>query len=160
MTETTEAAGATDPISILFAPTVADAPHETYARLRRECPVATTEFMGNQIAVISRYEDVCWALRHPEYFTSESDALSIGEQPLIPLQVDPPRHTKFRRLLNPEFVPRKVAELEPDVRVLVSSIIDQFADRGSCDFHEEFATPLPSTLFLRLMGLPLDDLPM
>src|SRR5207245_9549909 len=59
-----------------------------------------------------------------------------------------------------EFVPGKVAELEPDVRVLVSSIIDEFADRGSCDFHEEFATPLPSTIFLRLMGLPLDDLPM
>jgi cytochrome P450 len=100
-------------------------------------------------------------MRHPEVFSSNVDALSIGqEQPLIPLQVDPPLHTKYRRLLNPEFVPRKIAELEADARALVNDIIDTFIDRGECDFHAEFATPLPSGIFLRLMGLPADDLPM
>src|SRR5207245_6167828 len=66
--------------------------------------------------------------------------------------------TRYRRLLNPEFLPRTVARIEPDVRVLVGRIIDAFAGRGECDFHEEFATPLPSTIFLRLMGLPQSDL--
>jgi cytochrome P450 len=109
---------------------------------------------------ISRYEDVLWAFRHPEVFSSASEALSIGqEQPLIPLQVDPPLHTTYRRILNPEFIPKKVAELHDDVVVLVNGIIDRFADRGSCDFHEEFATPLPSAIFLRLMALPQSDLP-
>jgi cytochrome P450 len=109
---------------------------------------------------ISRYEDVLWALRHPDVFSSASAALSIGqEQPLIPLQVDPPLHTIYRRVLNPEFIPKKVAELHDDVVLLVDGIIDAFADRGSCDFHEEFATPLPSTIFLRLMALPQSDLP-
>jgi cytochrome P450 len=88
------------------------------------------------------------------------DAVSIGqEQPLIPLQIDPPDHTPYRRLLNPEFTPRKIAAMEDDLRALVNQIIDGFVDRDGCNFHEEFATPLPSTVFLRLMGLPQADLP-
>jgi cytochrome P450 len=148
-----------DPGELLFAPHVAVSPHETYDTLRRECPVAKSDFAGMPTTYISRYEDVCWALRHPEYFTSEGDVMELGEQPLIPLQVDPPRHTKYRRLLNPRFLPREIGRLEPDVRALVTRLIDTFADRGYCDFHEELATPLPSGIFLALMGLPMSDLP-
>ena len=149
-----------DPVMRLFSTEGADAPHGPYRALR-DCPVIRREFMGQNEVMLSRFEDVNWALRHPEVFSSAVEALSIGqEQPLLPLQVDPPEHTAYRRLLNPEFVPKKMAELEADVRVLVNQIIDGFADRGSCDFHEEFATPLPSAIFLRLMCLPQDDLPM
>jgi len=156
----TTAAGGVDVDAVLFTQETADNPHASYQTLLERCPVARAEGFGGEPAVyVSAYEDVLWALRHPEVFSS-ADAMELGEQPLIPLQVDPPQHTRYRRLLNPEFVPRKVAELEPDVRVLVNAIIDEFVDRGSCDFHEEFATPLPSTIFLRLMGLPQDDLPM
>src|SRR5438132_2587249 len=151
----------TDPATLVFSQEGADAPHEAYRRLRDGCPVARSEFAGAPAVYLSRYDDVLWALRHPEIFSSNVEALSIGqEQPLIPLQVDPPEHTRYRRLLNPEFVPRKIAELEADVRVLVNGIIDTFAERGHCDFHDEFATPLPSTIFLRLMGLPQADLQM
>ena len=52
-----------------------------------------------------------------------------------------------------------MAELEPEMRKLVDEVIDAFIDRGECDFHEEFATPLPSTFFIALMGLPQSDLP-
>jgi cytochrome P450 len=149
-----------DPSELLFAHTAADAPQQGYKTLREQCPVAHSDFAGMPATYISRYEDVLWALRHPEVFSSDSEALSIGqEQPLIPLQVDPPLHTIYRRILNPEFIPKKVAEMHDDVVVLVNGIIDRFADRGSCDFHEEFATPLPSAIFLRLMGLPQSDLP-
>jgi cytochrome P450 len=123
--------------------------------------VARADYGAAGEVVLTRHEDVLWALRHPEVFSSSAEAVDIGQdQPLIPLQVDPPAHTKYRRLLNPFFVPRKVAELESDSRTLVRSLVDAFADRGGCDFHEEFATPLPSTIFLRLMGLPQSDLPM
>jgi cytochrome P450 len=154
-------ATARDPALLVFSQESADAPHDAYRQLREGCPVARSNFAGSPAVYLSRYDDVLWALRHPEIFSSDVDALSIGqEQPLIPLQVDPPAHTRYRRLLNPEFVPRKIAELESDVRVLVNGIIDTFADRGHCDFHEELATPLPSTIFLRLMGLPQEDLAM
>ena len=52
-----------------------------------------------------------------------------------------------------------MAQLEGGARAFVNRLIDGFASRGSCDFHEEFATPLPSTIFIMLMGLPHDDLP-
>jgi cytochrome P450 len=108
--------------------------------------------------LISSFEELNWALKHPEFLSSE-DAVAIGnDRPLIPLQIDPPDHAKYRRLLDPQFSPKKMAALEPDFRVLVNEVIDKFADRGECDFHEDFATPLPSTFFLRLTALPLSDL--
>ncbi|MCU1461743.1 MAG: Cytochrome [Acidimicrobiales bacterium] len=149
-----------DPSDRLFAPGGADDPDEIYRQLRDTCPVARQDFDGSPSVMISRYEDVMWAFRHPEHFTSAGGALNLGEQPLLPLEADPPRHTQYRRLLNPQFVPREIERLEPSVRTLVRELLDGFADRGSCDFHEEFATPLPSGIFLALMGLPDADLPM
>lgn len=144
----------------LFSPEVAADPHPTYAMLRNECPVARGDLGEHPVVLLSRYEDVLSALRHPEAFTSAGGNLNLGEQPLLPLEVDPPEHTAYRRILNPQFVPREINKLEPQVRKLVGELLDGFVDRGECDFHDEFATPLPSGIFLALMGLPFDDLPM
>lgn len=152
----------TDVTALLFDPATADAPHEAYRQIRSECPVSRSEnLMGDPTVFVSRYADVMWALRHPEVFSSAPGAINIGQdQPLIPLQVDPPDHAKYRRLLDPEFSPKKMAALEPDVRVLVNELIDSFVDRGACNFHEDLATPFPSAVFLRLMGWPQSDLEM
>lgn len=148
-----------DPGLVMFGTEVADAPQDAYRRLRSSCPVARSDH-GLPGVYVFGYEDVQWALRHPEVFSSSADALDVGqEQPLIPLQVDPPLHTRYRRLLNPPFTPKRIAELESDVRVLVNGLLDGFAGAGACDFHDDFATPLPSTIFLRLMGLDQRDLP-
>jgi cytochrome P450 len=147
------------PADLLFSPGTADDPHPAYARLRTECPVASADMGGIGVTLISRYDDVLAALRSPERFTSAAGMLGLGEQPLLPLEVDPPIHSSYRRLLNPHFVPRQIERLEPDVRRIVTELIDAFVDRGSCDVHEELATPLPSSMFLALMGLPEEDLP-
>ena len=63
-------------------------------------------------------------------------------------------------MLDPEFSPKKMAALEPDVRALANEILDGLVDRGACNFHEDFATPFPSAVFLRLMGMPQSDLSM
>ncbi len=157
--------GSTDATRTVFSPQTADDPHPVYERIRNECPVARIGPDREQArergqVFLSRYEDIFWAMRHPEYFTSEDLDLYLGEQPQIPLEVDPPRHTKYRRLLNPQFVPREIETHEPEVRSIVRTLIDGFAGRGTCDFHEELATPLPSRIFLPLMGLPREDLPM
>jgi cytochrome P450 len=150
----------TDLPALLFDPSTADDPHPAYRTMHAECPVARADFGGNQTAFISRYEDVKWALRHPEVFSSAPEAIGVGqEQPLIPLQVDPPDHAKYRHLLDPEFTATRMAELEADARALVNRLIDGFVDRGECNFHEDFATPLPSAVFLEFMGLPQSDLP-
>jgi cytochrome P450 len=150
-----------DAIMALFTPETANEPFPAYRRVREQCPVARVNgLMGEPTIYLSRYEDVMWAFRHPEIFSSAPEAVSIGqEQPLIPLQVDPPDHAQYRRFLDPEFSPKKMAALDRDARALVNGLIDGFIDRGECDFHEEFATPLPSSIFLALMGLPQSDLP-
>jgi len=141
-----------------FDPKVANDPQPFYRRLRDECPVARFDFAGSEAVYISRYQDVHWALRHPEVFSSSFEAVQIGQdRPLIPLQLDPPEHGKYRRVLDPEFSPKWAQSLADEATALVNELIDGFADRGRCDFHLEFATPLPSTIFLRLMGLPSSD---
>jgi cytochrome P450 len=150
-----------DPAALLFSTTCADDPLPAYRAIRETCPVAHTDgmFEGTKAVYLTRYQDVQWALTNPDVFSSSFEAISIGqEHPLIPLQIDPPDHRKYRRLLDPEFSPKQMAAIEPDARVLVNGIIDSFIDKGACDFHEDFATPLPSTMFLRLMGLPQSDL--
>ena len=109
--------------------------------------------------VLSRLADIEMALKHTELFSSNMDAVDLGNiRPLIPLQIDPPEHAKYRRILDPLFTPREMARREPQVAELVNEMIDRFADRGECDFHAEFAVPLPCTVFLQLLGLPLEDL--
>jgi cytochrome P450 len=78
---------------------------------------------------------------------------------MIPLQIDPPEHKKFRKLLDPIFAPRKMAAMDEEVSALVNHLIDQFIDRGEVDFAKEFSIPFPSQVFITLLGLPLEELP-
>jgi cytochrome P450 len=129
-------------------------PQPMYKALRESSPV----FRSPQAVVLSRLADIEMALKHTDLFSSDM-AVDLGNvRPLIPLQIDPPEHAKYRRILDPLFTPREMARREPQVTALVNEMIDRFADRGECDFHEEFAVPLPCTVFLQLLGLPLEDL--
>jgi cytochrome P450 len=130
-------------------------PQPMYKALRESTPV----FRAPQAVVLSRLADIEMALKRTDLFSSNMDAVDLGNvRPLIPLQVDPPEHAKYRRILDPLFTPREMARREPLVTDLVNEMIDGFADRGECDFHAEFAVPLPCTVFLKLLGLPLADL--
>lgn len=130
-------------------------PQPMYKALRESSPV----FRSDQAVVLSRLADIEMALKRTELFSSNMDAVDLGNvRPLIPLQVDPPEHAKYRRVLDPLFTPREMARREPRVTELVNEMIDTFAGRGECDFHAEFAVPLPCTVFLQLLGLPTEDL--
>src|SRR6478609_3647221 len=130
-------------------------PQQFHPMMREMGVVAAPEM---DMTLITRHEDVMAALRDPEVFSS-SGSIDIGNiRPLIPLQIAPPEHVKFRRLLDPLFAPREVGKLEGAVRSLVNDLIDAFVDTGHCEFNADVAVPLPCTVFLRLMGLPLDDL--
>ena len=143
---------------MLFSPELASCPQPVYARMHAQCPVHRAMVTGS--AVISRYEDAVWGLRHPEIFSSEMDLqVALGnDRPMIPQQIDPPDQTRYRRLLDPHFSRRKMEALVPDIRKHAAALIDRFADRGECEFDKEFAVPLPCTAFFSLCGLPYDDL--
>jgi len=124
----------------------------------REEPVHRIEDM---FTLVTRREHVEEALRRTAMFSWTEVPMDLGNiRPLIPLQIDPPQHVKYRRILDPLFAPKKMALLEAEVVGLVDKFVDAFIARGSCDLHEEFAVPLPCTVFLRMMGLPYDDLEM
>jgi cytochrome P450 len=142
-----------------FSAEVAADPHPLYSAMREQCPVVGVPFSDTQASfIISRHEDVQFALRNPEIFSSEG-AVDIGqERPLIPLQIDPPEHVKWRRLMDPFLAPKQVAPLEDDFRKLTNELIDAFIADGRVDFHEQFSVLLPCTMFLRLLGLPVDEM--
>lgn len=100
--------------------------------------------------------EVRHVLQHPEVFSSGIAAVSIGQvRPLIPLQIDPPRHRNYRKLLDPIFAPKRIALLEDRARALVQDLIGAVVDQGRCNFHTAVAEPLPTTVFLQLLGLPV-----
>jgi cytochrome P450 len=99
-------------------------------------------------------------LRHHELFSSDGPVNLGNIRPLIPLNVDPPKHSKYRKLLDPLFAPKRMDEQEDDITRRVNGFIDGFIDRGECNFTEEFADLFPSSVFLGLMGLPEDELRM
>jgi cytochrome P450 len=144
---------------LLFHPDASRCPQPMYAELRSKCPVGRAHFTASP--VVSRFEDVVWALRHPEIFSSEmGEQLKLGNpRPMIPQQIDPPDQTRYRRLLDPLFSRKRMLALAPAVRKHANELIDAFASAGECEFDEAFAIPLPCTAFLALFGLPASDLP-
>jgi len=136
-------------------------PQPGYRMLRDSGPVMALPGMipsrANADAhLVGRHADVVTVLRNPDIFSSRFDAVHIGQvRPLIPLQVDPPDHAKYRKLLDPLFAPRQIALLEDRTRALVSDLVETVADTGGCNFHAAVSEPLPSTVFLELLGLPV-----
>jgi cytochrome P450 len=133
-------------------------PQAVYAQLHEHFRVATTFGLG--APVLSRYEDVVFALRHPKIFSSEMDIhMALGtERPMIPQQIDPPAQTAYRKILDPQLSRERVLALEPDIRRHANELIDRIVDQGECEFDRAFAVPLPCRAFLAFMGLPQEDL--
>jgi cytochrome P450 len=137
-------------------PDMAAHPQVMFKALRDECPVMAIEGTG---VVLTRKVEIDEALRHPEIFTSNMDAVDLkNARPMIPLQIDPPEHKKYRKLLDPIFAPRRMAAMDDSVSLIVNNLIDGFIDQGEVDFAQAFSVPFPSEVFLTLLGLPLGEL--
>jgi len=129
-------------------------PQPLFKLLRDASPVMHMEDMDMHI--VGTEAEIREVLHHPEIFSSGVDAVAIGQiRPLIPLQIDPPEHRNYRKLLDPIFAPKKIALLEDRTRTLVRDLVAAVADDGHCNFHQAVAEPLPSTVFLQLLGLPV-----
>jgi cytochrome P450 len=115
-----------------------------------------TDLFG--LVVANSRELVDSTLRNAAVFSS-ADLVDQGNvRPLIPLAIDPPDHLKYRKLLDPLFAPRQIDRLEDDIAARVHHFMDTFADRGTCNFTDEFAELFPSSVFLGMMGLPWEEL--
>jgi cytochrome P450 len=133
-------------------------PQPSYKLMREVAPVLRID---DHMVVVGAREAVDELFRHPEIFSSNSSAVDLQNvRPLIPLQIDPPEHKKYRKILDPLFAPQRMKLLEEPVAKLVNELIDGFGDAKEIDFAQQFSVPFPSQVFLTLLGLPLDDLPL
>jgi cytochrome P450 len=150
------------PIGLTEGPEFLAAPHAFMANLHDTHPpifFSTSEHASNAWMLI-KYEDVFFVLRHPELFTT-AGATPFPRDPndyfyMIPLEIDPPHHRKYRSMIDPMVSPKAVTAMENSIHELANHLIDQFVDKGGCEFTTDFGRPLPVSVFLGIMGLPQD----
>jgi cytochrome P450 len=142
-------------------PVIGNNPWTLYAGLRDFAPAVSAPFSRSRsgnVVILSRYDDVHRALRAPELFEANG-ANEMGQQrPVIPLDIDPPEHAKYRKLLDPLFSPRAVAALADDTRAIAREMLAAVTEAGHADFHQAFTVPFPCRVFLNVVGFPADDL--
>jgi len=145
-------------------------PHDWFAALRRQAPVYWHEGEpggrgGSGFWAVTGYDEVVTVNRDNATFSSnaglvfmwDADAANLETQRLLMLNMDPPLHTRYRRLINKGFTPKMVSELESTMRKRTVEIIDRIAERGECDFVVDVASELPLQVIADLMGVPQDD---
>jgi cholest-4-en-3-one 26-monooxygenase len=146
-------------------------PHEMFRWLRREKPVAWHEgdvHGGPGYWIISRYEDIRQISRSPEIFSSafgtniqdrenQGSASEGGLEAPVLLDMDPPHHVRYRKLVSSGFTPRQIAGLEAHSKEIVRTIIDDVSTRGGCDFVTDIAAELPLQVIAKLLGCPAED---
>ncbi len=149
-------------------------PHDWFTALREQAPVFWHEgdptFAGPQggagpFWAVTGYDDVVTVNRDNATFSSAEQLVfmwdphmdGLEQQRLLMLNMDPPMHTRYRRLINKGFTPRMVSELESTMRKRTRDIIDRVAERGECDFVVDVASELPLQVIADLMGVPQED---
>jgi len=143
----------------IHSPDQADIVYDTYADMRAKCPVAHSKAYDGHF-VVTTYDEIHDILRNPSVFSSSviNVPASIGQDgEMIPIQIDPPDHTTYRAIINPLFSPKRMRDLEPQIRDLVNELIDGMLGSKKVDFIEAFAKELPSQVFLALMGWDVAD---
>ena len=148
-------------------------PHATYALARSEAPVYRVP--GQDLVMVFGYDQVLEALMKPTVFSSRNEEALLGPSIHNPrcqeiyqqgwpqvetlLTNDPPSHTRFKKLVNRAFTRERVAGMAGHITAMVDKLIDDFIDRGRCEFVSEFAIPLPCIVIAQQLGIDEDDVP-
>jgi len=149
-----------------------DEKEAVFALLRRERPVSwhseppldnTDIERGPGFWAVVRYADVMHVSRNPALFISGRGS-NIPDWPPEVLEflgsminMDDPRHTKLRLIVNRGFTPHQIAELTTAVEDRARAIVDEVADRGECDFVLDVASRLPLDIICNMLGIPRED---
>ena len=142
----------------LFVPSV---PHDVFDWLRENAPVSwNPQNLGTGFWNLVRHSDVVYASRHHELFSS-AHGTNIEDPEfgadLMMINMDPPQHTRLRKLVSHGFHPKMIHKLEPHIRDVARKIVDSVAARGECDFVEEVSAPLPLAVICEMIGVPEED---
>ncbi|GAA2756143.1 cytochrome P450 family protein [Actinopolymorpha rutila] len=169
----------TDAVPLMLAPGFFQDPEAVYAVLREEGPVRKVVFPnGWEAWVVTRYDEARAALADPRLLKDlrvldqlgrpDSVPVQLGDESLFAealhhhmLNLDPPDHTRLRRLVNKVFTSRRVEALRPRIEEITEELLDAIAVRGAnggpVDLIDSFAFPLPMTVICELLGVPFED---
>jgi cytochrome P450 len=155
----------------LIDPSTRADPYPVYRQFRERGPL---QMPGSNLTVFSSFRDCDEVLRHPasasdrlkstvaqREFAAGADPRPFGKPGFLFL--DPPDHTRLRKLAGKAFAPKVVKALEPDIIALATTLLDDVLDhveaQGSFDVIADLAYPLPVAVICRLLGVPIDDEP-
>ena len=141
-------------------------PHEWFAYLRQHAPVSWhDEEDGPGFWAVTTLAEATQVNRDYEHFSSARKATylwdlaedDLAAQQMVMLNMDPPLHTRYRRLVNKGFTPRMVNQLHERIHVATDDIIDSVIEQGSADFVTDIAAELPLVVIAELLGVPNED---
>ena len=145
---------------------VAGVPHAYLAHLRRNDPVHWQDEPGGPgFWAVMKYDDCVTVNRDYDRFSSAAHGtmpFELGEeeeaqQSLMMLNMDPPIHTRYRRLVNKGFTPRMVRDLEASIHRSTDAILDEVVEKGEADFVTQISAELPLQVIAELLGVPQED---
>jgi cytochrome P450 len=142
-------------------------PYPGYAALREAAPVHQVTLPDGSVAwLVTRYADVRAALADPRLSLDKANAAGGWRGFALPaaldanlLNMDPPEHTRIRRLVGQAFTPQRVEQLRPAVGQVANELLDRVAPAGRADLVADYAGPLPVTVIGDLLGVPAPDRP-
>ena len=154
----------TENIDLLAATWGSHEPHNQFDWLRRNAPVywhAEPEDRGPGFWAITKHEDVRLVSRDTETFSSELGSTFIPDQSeealaqirLTILNMDPPKHHRYRRLVSRGFTPRVISKLIEDINERAAKVVDDVAERGECEFVNDVAAKVPVQMICEMIGL-------
>lgn len=147
-------------LATFFDPTNRHDPYPALRRLREASPFLA---MNGNLLVLARHRDVERVLRHPSASADRSRSKILSSQAVesrreVMTFLDPPDHTRLRKLVSKAFTPRMVSSMEEQVRIIVNDLVDEVARHGSpVDVPNVFAYPVPVKVICELLGVPAQD---
>ncbi len=137
-------------------------PERVIGPIREQQPLLHSDLYGG-FWLLSRYEDVTAAALDHEAFTSAVAGTTLipptqpRTDPLLPIELDPPEHTRYRALVNSVFAKPRIDTMRPDLEAVATRLLDAYAQQGGGDVMADFAHPMSLASLARLMDLPPED---
>lgn len=139
-------------------------PHEVFAEMRREEPIAERMYEGRPYWAITRYQDVVTVTRDPHTYSSArgmTNLPDLTEEQMNArrsiIDTDAPEHVRLRKLGIPAFTGRKVKGYEEVTREIAAQLLETAAEQGSVDVVQAISAPLPIRVIVNILGVPEED---
>jgi len=132
--------------------------HRQYSRILKEAPGIFWSPNNGGHWMVTRYDTINAVVMDTTHFSTEHSQIpKISNPPrFIPLNYDPPENMPYRKVLMPFFSPKAVKAMDEQIEFHANRIVDAVKDKGRCEFVRDVAAPFPVTVFMILMGLPLE----